>query len=84
MLHLLINNFKHFDKITNKILKYGLIFCFFINIVSTFILLTYTFIFSIPILYNIGIAFFRLSLTFGVEFIICSFVVDQIKKEMSV
>ncbi len=82
MIKNLINSFKNFDKITHKILKYGLEFCFTLSIISVIILLTYNFIFAIPFLYYIGISLFKLSLVFGIEFIICSLVVDGIKKQI--
>ena len=82
MFRKLINNFKNFDKLTFKILKYGLNFCFFICMVSIFVLLTYDTILTSPTLYYIGLGLFRLSLIFGIEFIICSFVVDGIKKQL--
>lgn len=83
MIKNLITSFKNFDKKTNKILKYGLYFCFILCTISIFILITYNFIFAIPFLYYIGLSLFKLSLVFGIEFIICSLVVDGIKKEMS-
>lgn len=82
MFKVLKNSFKNFDKITNKILKSGLKFCFILCIISVFILLTYNLIFNTPILYYIGINLFKLSLIFGIEFIICSFVTDGIKKQL--
>lgn len=82
MLKKLIENFKNFDKITFKILKHGLNFCFIICVLSVFTLLTYELIFTSPLIYYIGISLFRLSLIFGIEFIICSFVVDGIKKQL--
>lgn len=78
----LINSFKNFDKITHKILKYGLEFCFALCIISVAFLLTYNLIFAIPSLYYIGMSLFKLSIVFGIEFIICSLVVDGIKKQM--
>ena len=82
MFKVLKNSFKNFDKITNKILKSGLKFCFILCMISVFILLTYNLIFSTPILYYIGINLFKLSLIFGIEFIICYFVTDGIKKQL--
>ena len=82
MIKNLINSFKSFDKVTHKILKYGLEFCFALSMISIIILLTYNLIFATPSLYYIGISLFKLSLVFGIEFIICSFVVDSIKKQM--
>ena len=75
----IINNL---DKMTFKIMKHGLQFCFILCILSAFILLTYNFAFSVPVLYYIGLGLFRLSLTFGIEFIVCGIVVDGIKKQL--
>ena len=82
MIKNLINSFKSFDKVTHRILKYGLEFCFALSMISVIILLTYNLIFATPSLYYIGISLFKLSLVFGIEFIICSIVVDSIKKQM--
>ncbi len=78
----LIAIFKAFDKMTFKILKNGLFFCFAICILSVFILFTYDFAFPSPFIYYIGINLFRLSLIFSIEFVVCGFVVDGIKKQM--
>lgn len=82
MMKKIINNFKHLDKIIYKIMKNGLTFCFTICILSILILFTYNFTFPSPLIYYIGINLFKLSLTFGLEFIICAFVVDGIKKQL--
>ena len=74
-------NYKGFEKITNKILRYGLTFCFFLCLLSVLILFLYNLFFHAPLIYYIGIYLFKLSLIFGIEFIICSFVVDGIKKQ---
>ena len=76
----LIENFKGFEKITYKIMNYGLKFCFALCLISVFILITYNLNFHSPDIYYIGISLFRLSLVFGAEFIICAFVADELKK----
>lgn len=81
MLNKLLDNFKNLDDKTFKIMNYGLKFCFAICILSVLILLTYSFTLPSPSIYYIGINLFRLSLIFGIEFIICGFVVDGIKKQ---
>lgn len=81
MLTKILDNFKNLDHKTFKIMNHGLKFCFFICILSVLILLTYSFTFPSPFVYYIGINLFRLSLIFGIEFIVCGFVVDGIKKE---
>ena len=78
----IINNFKTFDTITNKILKHGLKFCFIITLISCIDLLTYIFYLESPFIYYIGINLFRLSLIFSTEFIICSFVATNVKNEL--
>ena len=80
MIKSIIENFKQFEKITHVIMKYGLKFCFIICIISVSILFTYEAIFTSPSLYYIGISLFKLSLVFGIEFIICAFVADELKK----
>ena len=82
MLKKVLDNFKNLDKLTFKIMNYGLKFCFIICILSVFILLTYSFTISSPFVYYIGINLFKLSLIFGIEFIVCGFVVDGIKKQL--
>lgn len=78
MINNILNNFKDLDKLTRKIMKHGLKFCSILGIFSLIILITYNLSFTIPILFNVGFTLFRLSLIFGVEFIICGFVVDKI------
>lgn len=78
----LFDYFKNLDKKTSKIMNYGLKFCFGICIIAVFILFTYVCDFASPFIYYLGINLFRLSLIFGIEFIICGFVVDGIKKQV--
>ncbi len=82
MINKIITYYKNLDKITYKILYKGLAFCFLLASFSAFILLSYILFFQAPLLYYIGINLFRLSLVFSVEFIICGFVVDNIKKQL--
>ena len=76
------DSYKNFEKITRKILRGGLEFCFSLCILSVAILVSYSFFIHLPLIYYIGINLFRLSLIFGIEFIICSFVSDGIKKQL--
>ena len=78
----LFDSFNKLDKQTFKIMNNGLKFCFVICILSTFILFTYICDFASPFLYYLGINLFKLSLIFGIEFVICGFVVDGIKKQL--
>jgi hypothetical protein len=80
MINNIINNFRNLDKLTKVIMKSGLSFCSLLGIISLIILITYNLSLNIPIIFTIGFILFKLSLTFGIEFIICGFVVDGIKK----
>lgn len=82
MIKNIINNFKELDKLTKIIMKNGLLFCSIIGTIALIILVTYNLSFTIPILFSIGFILFKLSLIFGVEFIICGFAADKIKKQL--
>lgn len=82
MVNKIINNFNDLDKLVKRIMKIGLKFCAILGIISLIILITYNLSFTIPILFTIGFILFKLSLIFGVEFIICGFAVDGIKKQL--
>lgn len=74
--------FKNLDIITSKIMKKGLSFCFILCIISLFLLLFYDFKMQSPFIYDIGLALFKLSIYFGIEFIVCGVVTDSIKKQL--
>ena len=82
MIKKIITYYKKLDKTTYKILYKGLKFCFILAFFSAILLLSYMLFFEIPLIYYIGINIFKLSLIFSVEFIICGFVVDSIKKQL--
>ncbi len=73
------NLLKNIDKLDLKIMKKGLKFCFAISILAA-ILLIYYLTFNNLFLYNLGLALFKASTYFGIEFIVCGIVVDSIKK----
>lgn len=77
----IIDNYKNLDKLTYKIMKYGLMFCFALCIISVVILLTYEVFITSPSIYYLGLSLFKLSINFGIEFIVCGFVVDGIRKQ---
>lgn len=81
MIKKLIDCYNSFEKITYKILKHGLKFCSILCLFSILMLLTYNSILTVPILYHVGLALLKLSIIFGIEFLICAFVVDGIKKQ---
>ena len=78
----IFDDYKNFEKITYKILNNGLKFCFIICLISVSILLTYSLSIHSPFIYYIGINLFKLSLIFAIEFVICGFVADGIKKQL--
>lgn len=82
MIKSIIKIFKNLDKLTNKIMNYGLHICTGICIFAVAILFTYETIFSSPDLFYIGLALFKLGTIFGIEFIVCGIVVDSIKKQI--
>lgn len=82
MINNILNSFKNLDKLVKKIMKQGLKFCSILGMIALIILVTYNLSFTLPILFTIGIILFRLSLIFGVEFIICGFAADRIKKQI--
>lgn len=82
MIKKILENFKNLDKLTFNIMKHGLGFCFVICIISVLILLTYCASFASPFIYYIGINLFKVSLIFAIEFIVCGFIVDGIKKQL--
>ena len=75
MFNKIVNCFKNLDKLTKLIMNNGLKFCLFLGLISIAVLVTYNFSLTIPVL-------FRLSLIFGIEFVICGIVVDGIKKQL--
>ena len=77
----IIDTYKNFEKTTNSIIKTGLRFCIFLCLISISILLTYL-ISKEPLTNYVGISILRLSIIFSIEFIICGFVVDGIKKQL--
>lgn len=81
MLKELLNTFKNLEKVTYKIIKNGLKFCFVLCIIATLILSIYHTTYSLNT-YYIGLALLKLSFYFIIEFIICGFVIDNIKKKI--
>ena len=75
----IINNL---DFKTKVIIKNGVKFCTLLCAISLFLLVTYIFWFSIPLVFNIGIMIFEMSLLFSVEFLVCGIVVDSLKKRL--
>ena len=70
------------DSKTKVIIKSGFKFCTFLCVISLVLLVTYIFWFSTPLVFNVGIMIFQMSLLFSVEFLICGIVVDSLKKRL--
>ena len=75
----MISEFKNLDKDTFKIMRYGLLFCSFLTLISVAVLLTYIFI-GYNFFYHLGLTLMKSSFTFAVEFVVCGIVVDFIRK----
>ncbi len=82
MFNIIKNKINNLEKDITKIMKNGLNFSFGICLFSILILVTYQSFFAIPDLYYIGLILFKTSLTFIIQFIICGFAFDTIKKQM--
>lgn len=82
MISKIIGYFKNLDKLTYKIMKIGLSFCLILAILSALILFTYSAALLSPHIYYIGLSLFKLSCTFGVDFIVCGLVMDSISKQL--
>ena len=80
MLNKFLFYIKKLDEIALKILKKGIFSCFALCIFSCIILITYLLFIHTQYTYLLGITLFRISLIFSIEFIICAFVSDFIKK----
>lgn len=80
MIKPIINKFNNMEEKVKKILKYGIYFSMFVCVISTILLITYHINLNID-LYYIGLAVLKLGLFFIVEFIICAFAIDTIKKQ---
>ena len=83
MFNKISNSFKSLDKVAVKIMKTGIKYCFIISIFASFILLFYNCFKTSPLVFYIGLAILKLSITFIVEFIICAFSIDLIKKQLT-
>ena len=67
-------------KIKN-LMKYGFIFSMFILIISGLILCTYELFYSAPVLYYIGLSFFKLSIIYFVTFLCFGFAFNKMIEE---
>lgn len=82
MINIIIGYFKDLDKLTYKIMHYGLVSCLILSFFSALMLITYNIADTSPDVFHIGLSLFKLSCTFSVEFIVCGIVADSIKKQL--
>ena len=71
---------KNLDKVTYKIIKYGLLFSTFVGIIATVFLCSYI-ILGIAFFYHLGITLIETCFSLAVEFIVCGIIVDSLKKQ---
>ena len=76
------NLFNNLDKTDLKIMKIGMKFCFVILMLSITLLALYLLFIHKIFLFDFGLALFRLSTYFAIEFIICGIVADMVKKQI--
>lgn len=74
----LLLEFKSMDSSIINLMKSGIKFSFYINIIANIFLLMYDFLFNSPSIYYIGISLFKTSLFFIVGFIMCAFAFSKI------
>ncbi len=82
LISLIKNSLKNLDKTALHILKRGLYFCFILCIISILILFVFRFITVNSLMSEIGFTLFRCSIIFSIEFIVCAFAADKIKKQI--
>ena len=71
---------KNLDKVTYKIIKYGLLFSTSVGLIATTFLCSYI-ILGVTFFYYLGITLIKESFFLAVEFIVCGIIVDSIKKQ---
>ncbi|MBR6504257.1 MAG: hypothetical protein IKT41_00810 [Clostridia bacterium] len=82
MIKKLKEKFNNIDKKVLKVMHIGFKCCLILSFTACFILLTYQYNLKSPDLYYSGLLLFKTSLFFFVDFIVCGFAVDIIRKEM--
>lgn len=81
MIKVLKDKLNAMEEKVKKIMNAGFLFSFFVCMISMGLLIAYDLNANLD-LYYIGLSVFRLSLFFAVEFFICAFAIDTIKKQM--
>ena len=83
MIKYLKKEITNIDKKIFKVMNLGFKCCFIIAFIACSILLTYHYNLKSPDLFYSGLILFKTSLFFFVDFIVCGFAVDTIKKEIN-
>ena len=78
----LLMEFKKIDHSIISLMKSGIRFSFGIIVIATIILLTYDFIYTLPLVYYIGLSLFKTGLFFIVCFIIGAFDFNRIMRDL--
>ncbi len=82
MMKELLMEFKKIDHSIISLMKSGIRFSFGIIVIATIILLTYDFIYTLPLVYYIGLSLFKTGLFFIVGFIIGAFAFNRIMRDL--
>lgn len=82
MLKFIIDISKNLDVKIKKIMKYGFAFSLIFCLISILVLYTYHAIYRIPLIFTIGTILFKSALMFFVDFVICGYAFDIIKKQL--
>lgn len=81
MIKVLKDKLNSMEEKVKRIMNSGFLFSFIVCMISMGLLITYELNANLE-LYYIGLAVFKLSLFFAVEFFICAFAIDTIKKQI--
>lgn len=81
MIKVLKDKLSSMEEQVKKIMNGGFLFSFIVCMISMGLLIAYELNSNLD-LYYMGLAIFRLSLFFAVEFFICAFAIDTIKKQI--
>ena len=82
MMKELLMEFKKIDHSIISLMKSGIRFSFGIIVIATIILLTYDFIYTLPLVYYIGLSLFKTGLFFIDGIIIGAFAFNRIMRDL--
>ncbi len=72
----------NFDTKLKNLMKHGFLFSFFMLIIAAFILFTYRFFYTLPLLYYIGLSLFKVSIIYFVTFLCFGFAFNKILSDI--